>query len=115
MLLVMLNLPADDLTFQEFIRGRLVGREEEKNRTRQFFHDILSSRLLIASFAAHEVYQKLAARGAPESKELAMVTKLLEEVIDAITGSFEEQVVRSKPIPDSEAASLQRLMDSQNL
>ena len=44
-----------------------------------------------------------------------MVTKLLGEVIDAITDSFAEQVTRSEPIPDSEASSRQRLMDPQNL
>jgi hypothetical protein len=115
LLLVMLNFPPGDLAFQDLIRGRLIGREEEKNRTRQFLHDILSCKLLVASFATHEVYQKLAASGAEGSEELAMVTKLLGEVIDAITESFEEQVVRSEPIPNSEAASRQRLMTSQDL
>jgi hypothetical protein len=115
LLLVMLNFPTGDLAFQDMIRGRLIGREEEKNRTRQFFHDILSSKLLVASFVTHEVYQKLAPHGAEGSEELALVTKLLGEVIDAITDSFGEQVVRSEPIPDLEAASRQRLMDPQDL
>ena len=115
LLLVMLNFPAGDLAFQDLIRGRLIGREEEKNRTRQFFHDILSWKLLVASFATHEVYQKLAASGAEGSEELAMVTKLLGEVIEAITDGFEERLLRSEPIPESEAASLQRLMNSQDL
>ncbi|MBV9645362.1 MAG: hypothetical protein JO334_17530 [Verrucomicrobia bacterium] len=107
LLLVILNFPGGDLAFQDLIRGRLIGQEEEKNRTRQFLHDILSSKLLIASFATHEVYQRLAASGAEGSQELAMVTKLLEEVIDAITDGFEEQLLRSDSIPDSEAATLQ--------
>jgi hypothetical protein len=55
MLLAMLDLPVGDLTFEGFIHGRLVGREEERNPTRQFFHDILSSKILVASFIAHEI------------------------------------------------------------
>src|ERR1700692_4547939 len=60
---------------------RAHSREEEKNRTRQFLHDILSAKLIVASFATREVYQKLIATGAEGSEELAMVTKLLEETI----------------------------------
>ena len=86
LLLVTLNFPAGDLALQDLIRGRLIGREEKKNRTSQFLHDILSSKLLVASLATHEVYQKLAASGGNE--ELAMVTKPLGEVIDAITGAL---------------------------
>jgi hypothetical protein len=36
--------------------------------------------LLIASFATHEVYQKLAGSGADGSAELAMVTKLWRSI-----------------------------------
>jgi hypothetical protein len=107
LLLVILNLPASGLESQDLVRGRLLGREEEKNRTRQLLHDIFSSRLLVASFTAHEVYQKLVASGAEGSKELAMVTKLLGEVIDAITCGFGESP--TEPMPDLEAASRQRL------
>ena len=54
--LAMLGLPTGDIAFEGFIHGRFIGREEERNRTRQFFHDILSSKILIASFIAHEIY-----------------------------------------------------------
>jgi hypothetical protein len=74
-----------------------------------------SSKLIVASFATHEVYQKLAATGAEGSAELAIVTKLLGEVINAITDGFDEQIVRPQPILQSEAASRQRLMNSQDL
>ena len=49
------------LHWKDFIHGRFVGREEERNRTKQFFHDILSSKILIASFIAYEIYQRLVA------------------------------------------------------
>jgi len=110
LLLVILNLPGSELASQDLVRGRLLGREEEKNRTRRFLHEIFSSKLLIASFVAHEVYQKLAASGAEGREELAMVTKLLGEMIDAITNGF--GVSQTEPIPDLEAASRQRLLGS---
>ena len=113
LLLVILNLPASSLESQDLVRGRLLGREEEKNRTRQFFHEIFSSKLLVASFTAHEVYQRLAASGAEGSEELAMVTKLLGEMIDAIAGGF--GFAQTEPIPDLEAASRKRLLGFQDL
>ena len=112
LLLVILNLPGSELASLDLVRGRLLGREEEKNRTRHFLHEIFSSKLLVASFAAHEIYQKLAARGAEGSEELAMVTKLLGEMIDAITNRFGE--LQTEPIPDLEAASRERLLDSRD-
>ena len=110
LLLVILNLPGSELASQDLIRGRLLGREEERKRTRHFLHDIFSSKLLIASFVAHEVYQKLVASGAEGREELAMVTKLLGEMIDEITNRFGE--LQTEPIPDLEAASRQRLLGS---
>jgi hypothetical protein len=112
LLLVILNHPGGELASQDSVRGRLLGREEEKNRTRHFLHEIFSSKLLVASFAAHEVYQKLAASGAEGREELAMVTKLLGEMIDAITNRFGE--LHTEPIPDLEAASRRRLLASRD-
>jgi hypothetical protein len=92
--------------------GHFVGREEERNRTRQFFHDILSSKILIASFIAHEIYQRLVANGAEEAKELGRVTKLLQETIHDISHGFEEPAMRAEIIPERETESLNRLLDS---
>jgi hypothetical protein len=97
--LFFLELPAGDVVFQEFIRGRLVGRTEEKLRTRKFFHDLLSSRLLVASFAAHAASEKLAESGSEESTEVARVAAILNEVIDAIAHGFDEQTEPTEAIP----------------
>jgi hypothetical protein len=110
--LAMLDLPVGDVAFEGFIHGRLIGREEERQRTRQFFHDILSSKLLVAAFAAHEVYQSLVEKGAQEAQEQARVTKLLSELIDEICHSFANPLNRPQPIPESELASLDRLLKS---
>lgn len=89
LLLLLLDSPVHDPKFEGYIHGRIVGREEEANRMRRFFHDLLSSKILVASFLAHSVYDKLSHRGAPELQDLHKVTDLLDQVIDAIVHGFE--------------------------
>jgi hypothetical protein len=109
MLLLLLELPARDVMFQEFIRGRLVGLAEERNRTRKFFHDLVSSQILGASFAAHAAQDQFTKNGAGQSRELARVIAALDEVIDAIAHGFDGQAIQTEAIPELEAASAQRL------
>jgi hypothetical protein len=89
LLLLLVDSPAHDLKFEGYIQGRIVGREEEANRMRNFFHDLLSSKILVASFLAHSIHDKLARREAPEINDLHKVTNLLDEVIDSIVQGFE--------------------------
>jgi hypothetical protein len=89
MFLAILNDTVGDIVWKGFIQGRRAGCEEEKTRTRRFFHDVLSSKILVASFLAHEIYQKLAASGAEESEDMARLTKLLREAIEAIVQGSE--------------------------
>jgi hypothetical protein len=89
LLLLFVDSPARDPKFEGYIQGRIVGREEEANRMRKFFHDLLSSKILVASFLAHSVRDKLARRQAPEIDDLQKVTSLLDAVIDAIVHGFE--------------------------
>jgi hypothetical protein len=89
LLLLLVDSPAHDPKFEGYIQGRIVGREEEKQRMRKFFHDLLSSKILVASFMAHSVHDKLSRVQAPESDDLHKVTTLLDEVIDAIVHGFE--------------------------
>jgi hypothetical protein len=90
MSLAMLDVPFGDLVSKGFHYGWRMGRDEERNRTRHFFHDVLSSKILVASFLAHEIYQKLAASRAEETEDMARLTKLLREAIDAIVQGAEE-------------------------
>jgi hypothetical protein len=90
MSLAILNATLGELVLKGFDQGRRQGCEEERNRTRHFFHDVLSSKILVASFLAHEIYQQLAASGAEEAKDMAKITKLLQEAIDAIVQGSEE-------------------------
>ena len=89
LLLLLVDSPAYDPKFEGYIQGRIVGREEEKQRMRKFFHDLLSSKILVASFMAHSVHDRLSRRQSPESDDLNKVTTLLDEVIDAIVHGFE--------------------------
>jgi hypothetical protein len=89
LLLLLVDSPAHDPKFEGYIQGRIVGREEEANRMRKFFHDLLSSKILVASFLAHSVQDKLTRRQAPEIEDLQKVTTLLDTVIDAIVHGFE--------------------------
>ena len=89
LLLLLMDSPAHDPKFEGYIQGRIVGREEETNRMRKFFHDLLSSKILVASFMAHSVHDKLSRVQAPESDDLHKVTTLLDEVIDTIVHGFE--------------------------
>jgi nitrogen-specific signal transduction histidine kinase len=88
-LLAILDVTFWDLVIKEFDQARQMGCDEERNRTRHFFHDVLSSKILIASFLAHEIYQKLSASGAEETEAMARLTKLLQEAIDAIVHGAE--------------------------
>jgi hypothetical protein len=90
MLLAMLDVNLGDLVSDGFDQGRRMGCDEERKRTRHFFHDVLSSKILVASFLAHEIYQKLTASGSEETEEMARLTKLLQEAIDAIVQGAEE-------------------------
>jgi hypothetical protein len=87
-LLAILDVALGDLVLKGFDQGRRKGCDEERNRTRHFFHDVLSSKILVASFLAHEIYQKLSASGA-ETEDMARLTKLLQEAIDAIVHGAE--------------------------
>jgi hypothetical protein len=102
LLLLLLDFTAPDPKFEGYIHGRLVGREEEANRMRKFFHDLLSSKILVASFLAHAAQDNLARRRAEESDDLQKVTTLLDEVIDAIVHGFQRTPSPSEPSPDHE-------------
>jgi hypothetical protein len=83
------SVTLEDLVLKGFDQGRRMGCDEERNRTRHFFHEVLSSKILVASFLAHEIYQKLSASGAEETEDMARLTKLLQEAIDAIVHGAE--------------------------
>jgi hypothetical protein len=89
-LLAMLDVTLGELVLKGFIEGRRTGCEEERTRNRHLFHDVLSCKMLVASFLAHEIYQQLAGSGAEQTEDMARLTKLLQEAIDAIVQGAED-------------------------
>jgi hypothetical protein len=72
-----------DATFEGFIHGRSVGRSDERNRMNEFFHYMLSSKMMVASYFALAAHEKFSA-GVDGTFELASVIAVLDEVIAAI-------------------------------
>jgi hypothetical protein len=77
-----------DAMFEGFIHGRSVGCSDERNRMSEFFHNLLSSKMIVASYFAHAAHEKFPA-GADGTVELASVIAVLDEVIAAIVKGFD--------------------------
>ncbi len=92
-----------------FIAALSVVRKRETEPDNSFT-TFYSSKILVASFIAHEIYQNLAANGAEEAEEIRRVTKLLRKTIHDISHVFEEPTIQAKIIPEPEAESLKRLL-----
>ena len=67
-----------------------MGCEEERIAPDISFIMSWSSKILVASFLAHEIHQKLAASGAEEAGNMARLAKLLQQAIDAIVEGAED-------------------------
>ncbi|MBV9489015.1 MAG: hypothetical protein JO069_04725 [Verrucomicrobia bacterium] len=68
--------------------ARLLGREQEAQRARRVIHDEVSPELLAAAFGAHSVGEKLRARQAPETGEMARVIESLDQAIQRLIATF---------------------------
>jgi hypothetical protein len=86
-LLLLVPLPGDAM-FEGFIHERSVGRSEERSRTSKFFHDLLSSKMMVASHFARAADEKFSA-AADGRIELGKVMSVLDEAIDAIVQGFD--------------------------
>jgi hypothetical protein len=83
-LLMMLDLTPADVLLKYFWQGRVVGKEEEKQRLAQVIHDSFSPHLLAAFFLVHGIREHLEKRHSGEAKQLAKVAELLNETIQAL-------------------------------
>jgi signal transduction histidine kinase len=71
-----------------FEQGRLVGKEQQRTRIAQLFHEELSSDLLAAVFKIHLVKQKLEASGSPNAQQVAEASEILSEAIDKMVDAL---------------------------
>jgi hypothetical protein len=84
---VMFN--AFDSSPPEFEQGRIVGREEERNRVMREFHDEVSSSLLAALFLIQKAKVELENAGLSQaeavSKASEILTETTEKIVDVLT------------------------------
>ena len=71
-----------------FEQGRLVGKEQQRKRIAQIFHEELSSDLLAAVFKVHLAKQKLEASGSPDAEQVAEASEILSEAIDKMVDAL---------------------------
>ena len=83
-LLMMLDLTPADILLKYFWQGRVVGKEEEKQRLAQVIHDSFSPHLLAAFFLIHGIREHLEKRYPGEAQQLAKVAELLNETIQVL-------------------------------
>jgi hypothetical protein len=88
MILLLLMPLTGDAMFEGFIHGRSVGRSEERSRISKFFHDLLSTKMMVAIYFAQAAHEKLSTV-ADGKAELAKAIAVLEEAIDAIVQGFD--------------------------
>jgi signal transduction histidine kinase len=89
--------PAVSTKFQQ---GELVGKEQERMRIAQAFHQELSSGLLAAVFKIHLVKERLKAASSPEAQQVAEASEILSETIEKVSEVLREEKP-GRP-PDSE-------------
>jgi len=88
MILLLLMPLLGDAMFEGFIHGRSVGRSEERSRVSKFFHDLLSTKMMVAFYFAQAAHERLSP-AADGTVELAKVIAVLQEAIDAIVQGFD--------------------------
>jgi signal transduction histidine kinase len=71
-----------------FEQGRLVGKEQQRARIAQMFHEEISSNLLAAIFKIHLVKQKLEASASPDAQQVAEASEILSEAIDKMVDAL---------------------------
>lgn len=86
--IILLLLASERRCVSDFTHGRTVGRAEEGNRTSKFFYDLLSSKMMMASYFARAADEKFSA-AADGRIELGKVMSVLDEAIDAIVQGFD--------------------------
>ena len=88
--LIVLNEPFAEPGTGEFVRGRLLGQQEERERLWGLLHDSLNPHLIAAVFAAQSAKEKLESKGLAEAADLSNITKLLDSVIEQTVKAIEE-------------------------
>jgi len=82
----------------QFEQGRVLGREEERNRIIKAFHDEVSSSIVAALFLMDTARTELEQAGLPQAEAVAKVSNILTETTEKITDALSPgEDTRSEP------------------
>ena len=68
----------------QFEQGRIVGREEERNRIRTAFHEEVSSSIIAALFLIEMAKSELEKAGSPQAEAVSKVSDILTDATEKI-------------------------------
>jgi hypothetical protein len=85
---VMLNL--FEPTTAEFEQGRSVGRQEERDRIAQLFHEEVSSPMIAALFLIETAKSELDEANLPQAEAVSKASDILTEVTEKIVKAIDE-------------------------
>ena len=68
----------------QFEQGRIVGREEERNRIRTAFHEEVSPSIIAALFLIEMAKSELAKAGSPQAEAVSKVSDILTDATEKI-------------------------------
>jgi hypothetical protein len=72
----------------QFEQGRVLGREEERNRIIKAFHDEVSSSIVAALFLMETARTELEQAGLPQAEAVAKASNILTETTEKIADAF---------------------------
>jgi hypothetical protein len=77
-------LDAFDLPSPQFAQGQIAGREEERNRIVQAYHEEVSSSMIAALFLIETAKSELQEADLPQAEAVAKASNMLKEATDKI-------------------------------
>jgi hypothetical protein len=75
LLLLVLDTPEEEGGQKEYVTGKLLGRQMERARVKQIFHDTVSPEILAAAFAAETLTARLDATGSDHTARQSIVSQ----------------------------------------
>jgi hypothetical protein len=99
-----LMLNESTIASQQFEQGRLVGKEQERMRIVQMFHEEISSGMLGAVFKIHQAKEKLNSINSSEAEAVSEASQLLSEAIEKM-GTVMDDEKREEDTLNRDSAS----------
>jgi len=92
----------------QFEQGRMVGREEERNRINKAFHDEISSSIIAALFLIETAKIELEEAGLPQAEAVGKAADILSETTEKIADVIKDggPTLNQNPNAESDAVEL---------